>query len=304
MSDLKLFKTTNGVKQLSSTQVSLEKELQNLIEKNMEVFFGVRFLKSEYTITKIGGRMDSIGIDENNCPVIFEYKRSSSDNVINQGLFYLDWLLDHQADFRLLVNEKLGKDAPEEIDWAAPCVICVANEFTKYDIYAVNQMQRNIKLVKYRKFDDDLILFEFLNTPSIKPSSTELASLPDNDDNYSKKNYKTHLDKLKIIPEKIKILYTNTCNYIESLGDDIAVNQLKYYIAYKKIQNLICIEVYNDHLNIFVKLNPDDIKLEEGFIEDVREIGHYGTGDVRIIIKNDNQLEKVKYLLEKAYNEA
>ena len=81
--------------------------------------------------------MDSIGIDENNCPVIFEYKRSSSDNVINQGLFYLDWLLDHQADFRLLVNEKLGKDAPEEIDWAATCVICVANEFTKYDIYAV-----------------------------------------------------------------------------------------------------------------------------------------------------------------------
>ena len=216
--------------------------------------------------------MDSIGIDENNCPVIFEYKRSSSDNVINQGLFYLDWLLDHQADFRLLVNEKLGKYAPEEIDWAAPCVICVANEFTKYDIYAVNQMQRNIKLVKYRKFDDDLILFEFLNTPSIKPTSTELASLPD--------------------------------NYIESLGDDIAVNQLKYYIAYKKIQNLICIEVYNDHLNIFVKLNPDDIKLEEGFIEDVREIGHYGTGDVRIIIKNDNQLEKAKYLLEKAYNEA
>ena len=301
MSDLKLFKTGNGVKQLSSTQVSLEKELQNLIENNMEIFFGVRFLKSEYSITKVGGRMDSIGIDENNCPVIFEYKRSSSDNVINQGLFYLDWLLDHHADFVLLVSEKLGEVASKKIDWSAPCVICVANEFTKYDIHAVNQMQKNIKLVKYRKYDNDLILFEFLNTPSI----TESLKPSDNDDsNCNNKNYKTHLDKLKLIPDKIKNLYTNTCNYIESLGDDIAVNQLKYYIAYKKIQNLVCIEVYNDHLNIFVKLNPDDVKLEKGFIEDVRKIGHYGTGDVRIILKNDNQFEKAKYLIKKAYNEA
>ena len=66
----------------------LEKELQTLIEQNMETFFGVRFLKSEYAITN--GRMDSIGIDENNSSVIFEYKLSQNENVINQGLFYLD----------------------------------------------------------------------------------------------------------------------------------------------------------------------------------------------------------------------
>lgn len=58
----------------------LEKELQTLIEQNMETFFGVRFLKSEYVITN--GRMDSIGIDENNSPVIFEYKRNQNENVI------------------------------------------------------------------------------------------------------------------------------------------------------------------------------------------------------------------------------
>ena len=76
----------------------------------METFFGFRFLKSEYVIT--AGRMDSIGIDENNSSVIFEYKRSSSENVINQGLFYLDWLLDHKADF----IESLGFQL-DEISW-------------------------------------------------------------------------------------------------------------------------------------------------------------------------------------------
>ena len=123
MAEIKLFSLCDGVKECSSSEVLLEKELQTLIEQNMETFFGVRFLKSEYSITN--GRMDSIGIDENNSPVIFEYKRSQNENVINQGLFYLDWLLDHKADFKLLVIDKLGKEAADNIDWSVPCVICV-----------------------------------------------------------------------------------------------------------------------------------------------------------------------------------
>ena len=149
MSEIKLFEVGTVVKERTSSNVVLEKQLQTMIEQNMETFFGVRFLKSEYMITS--GRMDSIGIDENNSPVIFEYKRSTSENVINQGLFYLDWLLDHKADFKLLVIEKFGMEVANQIDWSVPCVICIANDFTRYDVHAVNQMQRNIKLVKYRK---------------------------------------------------------------------------------------------------------------------------------------------------------
>ena len=132
MAEIKLFSLNEGVKECTSSEVVLEKELQTLIEQNMEIFFGVRFLKSEYVVTN--GRMDSIGIDENNSPVIFEYKRSQNENVINQGLFYLDWLLDHKADFKLLVIDKLGKEAADNIDWSVPCVICVAHDFTKYDM--------------------------------------------------------------------------------------------------------------------------------------------------------------------------
>ncbi|MBO4676691.1 MAG: DUF91 domain-containing protein, partial [Oscillospiraceae bacterium] len=152
MSEIKLFAIGDRVEERISSEVILEKELQNLIESNMEAFFGVRFLKSEYAISN--GRMDSIGIDENNSPVIFEYKRSQNENVINQGLFYLDWLLDHKADFKLLVIDRLGMDAAEEIDWSVPCVFCIAHDFTKYDVHAVNQMQRNIRLVSYRKYDN------------------------------------------------------------------------------------------------------------------------------------------------------
>ena len=74
---------------------------------------GVRFLASEYRITD--GRMDTLGIDENDAPVIIEYKRSSNENVINQGLFYLNWLVDHKGDFELLVQRELDMEAAQSI---------------------------------------------------------------------------------------------------------------------------------------------------------------------------------------------
>lgn len=298
MSELKLFSIRDRVAERTSSEVFLEKELQSLIEQNMEIFFGVRFLESEYSITN--GRMDSIGIDENNSPVIFEYKRSKNENVINQGLFYLDWLLDHKADFQLLVIKKLGMEVANNIDWSVPCVICIAHDFTKYDIHAVNQMQRNIKLVSYRKYDNELILFEHLNTPTVKPIPDSAIS-----DNDTKGNtQKSHIEKLAAASDEMKNLYHSICNFIESLGDDIAQNQLKNYLAYKKVQNMICIEIFNKQIILFLKLNPENVVLEEGFTNDMRNKGHHGTGDLQVTIKNAADFEKAKPLLEKAYNEA
>jgi RecB family endonuclease NucS len=59
------------------------------------------------------GLIDSLGLDENDCPVILEYKRSSGENVINQGLFYLDWLMDHRGDFERLVTRQSGHEAAD-----------------------------------------------------------------------------------------------------------------------------------------------------------------------------------------------
>ena len=118
-----------------------EKKLQNLIEANMDTFFGVKFLASEYsTGRRHRGRIDSIGIDENGSPVIFEYKRSRNENVVNQGLFYLDWLLDHKAEFELLVMKTFPQHKPD-VDWINPRLLCIAGDFNQYDQYAVEQIQ-------------------------------------------------------------------------------------------------------------------------------------------------------------------
>ncbi len=79
MSDIKLFKiSSTSVSEVKSELVAPEKSLQNLIESSLEQFLGVKFLASEFvTGAKHGGRMDTLGIDENFCPVIIEYRKSA-----------------------------------------------------------------------------------------------------------------------------------------------------------------------------------------------------------------------------------
>src|SRR6476659_4571155 len=157
MSDLKLFRVVGTrAEELAGSAMELEKKLQNLIETNMETFFGVKFLATEYsTGRRHRGRIDSIGIDENGSPVIFEYKRTRNENVVNQGLFYLDWLLDHKAEFELLVMKKFQQDKPD-VDWVNPRLLCIAGDFNQYDQYAVEQINRSIELIRYRDFAGEL----------------------------------------------------------------------------------------------------------------------------------------------------
>ncbi|HNB24535.1 MAG TPA: DUF91 domain-containing protein, partial [Candidatus Melainabacteria bacterium] len=165
MGGIKLFSLTDAqVKELPSSTAPLEKPLQQLFEKHLNTLIGVRFLRTEYSTGKThGGRIDTLGIDENNCPTIVEYKRNGNENVINQGLFYLDWLLDHKAEFKWLVKDQIGEDIADLIDWPGTRLICIAGEFTKYDVHAVQQINRNIELIRYRKYED-LLLLELVNS--------------------------------------------------------------------------------------------------------------------------------------------
>lgn len=79
--------------------MALEKFLQTLIERHLEPLLGVRFLASEYsTGKKHGGRIDTLGMDENGSPVIIENKRTLNETAINQGQYPLDDLLDHELN--------------------------------------------------------------------------------------------------------------------------------------------------------------------------------------------------------------
>jgi len=299
MSDIKLFRTANNkVEELQGRSATIEKSLQTQIERHMEEFLGVRFLATEYSTGKAhGGRIDSLGLDENGCPVIIEYKRARDENVINQGLFYLDWLMDHQADFKLLVIEKLGKDAADGIEFSSPRLLCIASDFTKYDEHAVKQINRNIELIRYRRFGEDLLLLELVNATSV----TESVHLSGG--GKEPNQYKTAAEYLSQSPQELKDLYAELDVQLMALGDDVHKKELKYYFAYKRLQNFVCVEFYPQakKLLVYLKINPDTIQLEDGFTRDVRSVGHFGTGDLQVTISSMADLEKTKPLLLRSY---
>ncbi|TCL62523.1 DUF5655 domain-containing protein [Rhizobium sp. BK251] len=310
MSDIKLFRTdTNAVTELHGSAVTLEKSLQTLIERNMEAFIGVRFLASEF-ITTNGGRMDSLGIDENGSPVIIEYKRASNENIINQGLFYLDWLMDHKRDFEWLVLKRFGQEQAEGVDWSSPRLICIAGDFTKFDAHAVNQMNRNIELVRYRRFGEELLLFELLTSATERPTRETSGDASVTTGELSaarpRSRQKTVTQYLADADQELGDLYESVKAYLLALGDDVQTKTLDNYVAFRRLKNFACVEVKPQirHLKVFVKVDPDSIDLEPGFTRDVRHIGHFGTGDLEIIITDAATLDRAKPLLERSYDGA
>ena len=300
MSDVKLFRLRNDrVQVLEGRSVAVEKSLQSLIECHMEDFLGVRFLASEYTTGKTHkGRIDSLGIDENGAPVIVEYKRALNENVINQGLFYLDWLLDHRGEFTLLVRDRIGREEADAIEWSSARLLCIAGDFTRYDVYSVQQIPRNIELIRYRKYGDDLLLLELINAVSGQDVDADETTT-----NGTKRRYTTVDELLEKSSQEVKDRYEMVKAFALALGDDVQMKQLRFYYAFKRLKNFLCVEV-RPQVNavlLFLKIDPNNIELEEGFSRDVREIGHYGTGDLEVTLLSDEDWEKAQNLIVKSY---
>jgi predicted transport protein len=296
MGDLKLFRVHNGTAlELRGSALALEKPLQTLIERNMEALFGVRFLASEYsTGKKHSGRIDSLGLDENGSPVIFEYKRSVNENVINQGLFYLDWLLDHRAEFELLVMKKFDGSVAEQIDWTAPRLVCVASDFTRYDEHAIAQINRSIELVRYRDYAGQFLTLDLYASTSATATAAGADNPPRSNAQRggSRSSQKSVTQFHEQAPEDLRNLYDSLEAYLLSLGDDVTKTTNKNYY----------VEIHPQSKKLVAYLKTDDEILEEpGFTRDVTYIGHYGTGNLEVTIASRQDFERAQLLIITSY---
>jgi predicted transport protein len=297
MSAIKLFRLgQDTVTELEGHSVAVEKSLQTLIEQHLETFLGIRFLATEY-VTPREGRIDTLGLDENGCPVIIEYKRSINQNVISQVLSYLGWLMDHRGEFKLLVLERLGPEPAGRIEWTNPRLLCIAGDFTKHDERAVPQINRNVELIRYRRFGDDLLLLELVNATTTQTNGRDGTGA----------KVKEPANAGVAVPTQAKVglqdLHEALKAFLMALGDDVQMKELKSYDAFRRIKNFACVEIHpqSSKLVVFVKVNPDSVHLERGFTRDMRNTGHSGTGDLGVTIRSAEDLERAKPFLLQSY---
>ncbi len=298
-----LFKINNSkVEKLSITAISKEKDIQKLFEDNLLTILNVDFLASEYS-TSFGGRIDTLGIDKNGSPVIIEYKRNQNDNVINQGLSYLRWLLDHKADFEILCR---NRNINIEIDWSSPRVICVAESYNKFDLDTVEILPIKIELLKYRIYENNILLVDSETQRAVRISTSKIYQKGKKDKETIRLQKEYTIDMhLKIASKQIKELFMRLKEMISGLDEAIIEEAKAKYIAYKLTTNFVDIVIQKNSIKAFLNVPSGKLNDPYGIARDLtkpKPIGHWGNGDYEVIVKNEDELNKLFELIKQSYN--
>ncbi|MGP9017677.1 DUF5655 domain-containing protein [Streptomyces sp. BR1] len=295
MVGLKLFNTAGGVSEVMPRLAEVEADVQDLVEAHMEKMLGVRFLASEFVIDCAdGGRIDSLGLDENGAPVIVEYKRGTDAGVINQGLYYMAWLTNHKDAFRNLVRDRLGVTAASQILWSAPRLICVAGDFTRYDAHAVREHRRSIDLVRYRYFGSDHFGLE--TVASVTGQAGEA------------KRVRRRAPGAPPVGQQggaMAELAQAVDEVLVGLGDGVTRVQRKQYRAYRRLRNFASVcPPQQTKILVYLKADPKEVDLVPGFTRDVTGLGHHGTGDLELQLRTERDLERAQDLFRLSYTAA
>lgn len=169
---------------------------------------------------------------------------------------------------------------------------------------AVQQINRNIELYQYKHYSDGLLLLDLVNATTAQTIHTSEIDNATNPTSNRNTRIKTVSDYLEQANTELTDRFETLKAYMMALGDDVQMKILKHYIAFKRIKNFTCLEIHPQTRKIllYLKVKPESITLEHGFTRDVSNIGHYGTGDLEVTISNDEDIEKAKLLISRAYD--
>tara|TARA_R110000787_G_scaffold254060_1_gene359393 strand:+ start:485 stop:1441 length:957 start_codon:yes stop_codon:yes gene_type:complete len=314
---MQLFQNTeNTLNPLEKESFKLERDIQSLVEANMEALFGIEFVSTEFSITDF--RLDSLAFDEQNSSfVIVEYKKGHSYSVVDQGYSYLSVMLNNKADFILEYNERTGKQLKRtDIDWTSSKVIFISPSFNSYQKNSVNFKDVPFELWEIRKFEGDIVAFEQYTSSSNE--SIEKLSKGNNSSVISKVSSEVKVmseedhvgnldDSVKLVWEKLR----------EKLSDysDTSFFTTKGYISWKRDNTAVCfIHFRKKRLQIEVLRGniKEDGEYSRGFfnVDDPKGVTKNRSwnwksgaqGHLYVIgLKDLSELDYVMFLLEQKY---
>lgn len=180
----------------------------------------------------------------------------------------------------------------------------------------MKQIARNIELIRYRRFGEELLMLELVHAPKTARSPGRPALIPAGNAEQQNEPVKTaaadekdpYLSsrmsyRLAQASQELRDLHDAVQQFLIGLGDDVQVKELKNYTAFKRLKNFACVEIYPQAKTVtsYLKLDPTEIDIESGFSRDVRNIGHFGTGDLELSLKTMADFEKAQALFRRAY---
>lgn len=293
----------NTLSSLKEKPFKLEKDIQKLFETNLEQITGFEFVKTEFSLKNV--RFDTLAFDEESKSfVIIEYKRDRNYSVVDQGVSYLNLMLEYKADFIVEYNESCNKNLKrDDVDWSQSKVIFVAPSFTSFQKQSSNFKDLPIELWEIKQFENDIFVINPIKKSQSAPSIKQVQS-SHKDSEISKvveeiKVY-TEEDHLESKSEDIIELYESYKEAILNLSSDIEVIPRKQHIAFKKGRNIVDINIQKKGLKMWINLHKGELDDPKLLARDVSTKGHWGNGDYELVVSDTKNLEYIMSLIKQA----
>ena len=307
---MKLYsKSGNKLQSVTKESFKLEKDIQNLIENNLDEIFGLEFVKSEFGIQ--GFRFDTLCFDnESNSFVIIEYKKGSSYSVIDQGYTYLSVLLNNKSDFILEFNELKDKYLKrDEIDWSQSRVIFISPKFTDYQKNSVNFKNVPFELWEITNFDNNHIgLTQISSNSEVDISST--IPLDESKPNvvkqvsYEVKVYSEDylINKSVNRPDWIIEKYNDLRQRIMDLGD-VVIKPNGKYLSFRNKRPFVDIVFYNSGIYTILNMKEGTLNDPNNLMKSFNGKGHWGNGDYHVTIDQNTDLNYLMFLIKQSFDD-
>ena len=285
----------NSYRLIPEKPINLEKDIQKIIEENLDVFFDLEFIKSEVHIDQF--RFDTLAFDkESNSFVVIEYKKKTDSGLFDQGLGYLELLSSSQADFLVEYNEKTGGTLhKKDVDWRQSKIIFIAPSFNARQIQAAN-FDINVELWEIHLYSNMVELRRHQNkNKTILPIKGPEKQIIE--------KFKTYTEEYhfnKCANPKIKLLYEKYRDYVSNFPD-AQINVRKHYIAFKTNFNFMNFILRDRQLLILLGGSP--INDPKKIAPDVTNRGLWGTNNRLIRVKDETNFDYICDLIKNSYDD-
>jgi len=277
-----------------------EKDIQNIVEKNLIQVFDLEFVCSEMTIKNF--RIDTLCYDKSNKSfVIIEYKKGKSYSVIDQGYSYLSLMLNNKSDFILEYNEnKSGNLKRGNIDWTQSKVLFISPNFSTYQKESINFRDLPIELYEIKRFSNNSIIIN-----QIKGEGSESVSKLSKGKGVIGKVSKevkvySEEDIVSFGEKEIQSLYYSLRSSILEL-EDVEIQPRKKYIGFVRDRNICSVFIQKKKIKLWINMKKGELNDGQGIMRDVSHIGHHGIGDYETLIDNDDDIEYILSMIKQSY---
>jgi predicted transport protein len=280
----------------------LERDVQRLVEANLDLLFGLEFVDTELSIENV--RFDTLAFDkESNAPIIIEFKKTFEKSLFDQGLEYLNILFSRKADFTITLHKKIGiSPDPDKISWENAKVIFVGNRFSERQKRAVSFQGLPIELWSFEWLENDFFKIDretLVKEASLSEFAKSIGSEAIAIEKVRReiKEYDRDYHKNDANP-KIWELFEKVENGVKDFGD-FEVRYRKLYICFYGKQSFFVVKLLKSKLQVeFGKEKDAGIFKEIKGVHDItsKQWNHAFMFEV----ESEKDLDSLLFILKKA----